>query len=453
MSNIQNLDQIYISNDNSTNFFDDSYPVSSDSNEYMSASEVAEIINSDVYASELGKTTSRYIELQHNSKLHGFTKSGKYVHISENDSEKIKNSLLHIPNNAIVVPIEQKPEPPSSKLIPVPASIKLDDIQIVDSNFNNLGKINLETVERREPIFNTTEYKNDSNSYNIMETLDSNTYIVPVSNVSDSVSSTDSAKNLAILVKLSSEMKKIDESESEEEEEEEEEEEDEEEEESEDEESESITELEQTTQSTFNIFQAERHPETPNVAVRFKKIIVPEYRIKKTKSELRTEYLEKLERQYIEFKTDDPSWEGLSDIDKNSLRELRRLKQKNTGDNRTMSVLTKPISIQKFKELGKSVGVNSPIEVANLISNIPVQKIQNINYKNEITKYDYETDEIFNFRNKYTSKILEMGADSLSNQTCISLGIMKCNKIKYGVIYDSEMEDLLHSIDSEFFQN
>ena len=444
MSNIQNLDQIYTSDSVYPNPLDESYPVRPDFNTETDNLTVAEIINSDVSASELGKITSRYIELQNNSVLHGFTKSGKYVPINTHNSNIIKNELLKIPENAITVPIEPKTPVSNFKLTPVPESKKIESIQIINTNFNNLGEFNIENVSRREQVSNLpNEYKSEITLINSIP--------IPIKNVNESVSSTNSMKNIAILVKSESDSdKESEESEKSEESEE-----------TETEESEteiSETEISETETDPYNSAQIEtinlESKETrvlPEVAVRYKTVLSAEPRIKKNKEQLRTEYLEKLEQRYIEYKTDDPSWEGLEPEDKEALRELRRLKQKNTGSNRTMNVLTKPIPIQKLKQMGKSVGVNSPTEVKNLISDIIQSNVIQTEYTETLTKFDYETSEVFNFRTAYTMKAIELASDSLSKESCIVLGIMKCNKIKYGVIYDSEMEELLNLIDSEFF--
>jgi hypothetical protein len=114
---------------------------------------------------------------------------------------------------------------------------------------------------------------------------------------------------------------------------------------------------------------------------------------------------------------------------------------------RTFNLIGKTIKINKFREMSSNLTLGYskviPNKIINEINPLPL----NSEDEKKITPLPFETESVYKFRSDYTERCFQMGAGNLKWSTCVALGKMKVNIIKYGAKYDQAMTNLLEQVD------
>jgi hypothetical protein len=118
---------------------------------------------------------------------------------------------------------------------------------------------------------------------------------------------------------------------------------------------------------------------------------------------------------------------------------------------KVMKVIPKSVNVKKYREYQQVFNLKPSRIIPNKYKNEviikPISLTSNVN-KTELYKLPTESDQIFEYRKKYTESAFQLGDNEIKWDSCIVLGKMKINKIMFGLTYDQEMENLLVQIDN-----
>jgi hypothetical protein len=157
------------------------------------------------------------------------------------------------------------------------------------------------------------------------------------------------------------------------------------------------------------------------------------------------ELLEKIQK--AQLLNDDYSEESDYEIDQVAENKPVKIYKK------TSKLIPKSIDVKKYKELKKVFNLKPSKIIPNKYKNEIIIKpisLSEVTPDTKLFKLLTESNELFEYRKKYTEFAYELGENTIKWDSCIVLGKIKVNKITFGITYDEEMENLLNQIDSNY---
>lgn len=192
-----------------------------------------------------------------------------------------------------------------------------------------------------------------------------------------------------------------------------------------------------------------------NIETRFGKPVLAEVRKKYTKEELSEYYAEKQRQRELLF-NEDPEIEITSDNEEyitpdviTKLKVAKNIKEVTRAI--PIGLRSQPQELRKYKESTIEKNIIKPDLTSKKIE-INLPEYRAITLENNLIPEIGESEDEFKFR-VYWTQLAKAIADNLSDGNLISLGKMKRQKLIYGVNFNSQMEELINTVDSVYVLN